>query len=54
MSEACLARSHGDMRIGWAELLLAESESPQIPVIENQGDCADEFLCRYEGEEAAG
>ncbi len=54
MKESCLARPHGNMRLSEAETLLAESESPQVSVIETQRHCADGFLRRYEGGEAAG
>jgi hypothetical protein len=51
MKESCLARPHGDMRLGKAETHLAESETPVVSVIETQRHCADGFLCRYEGGE---
>jgi hypothetical protein len=42
------------MRLSKAETHLSESETPRVPVLETQRRCADGFLCRYEGEEAAG
>ncbi len=54
MKESCPARPHGNMRLSEAETLLAESEIPRVSVIETQRHCADGFLCRYEGGEAAG
>ena len=54
MKESCLARPHGNMRLSEAETRLAESETPRVPVLETQRRCADGFLCRYEGGEAAG
>ena len=44
MTEACLARPHGNMRLSGAESLSAESESPRVSVNETQRYCADEFL----------
>ncbi len=41
------------MRLSKAETRLAESETPRVPVLETLRRCADEFLCRYVGGEAA-